>query len=122
MVDILAPLSKGLLELVGLLSIGLIMTVAFLDKDNKGEIPNTKITNLVKKFFLLWLFTLSGFILIQIAYLLDQPLTKSVDLTVIRSYLTQTSIGKSYLIQLILLLILITIPLRKILTSYAALS
>ena len=38
MVDILAPLSKGLLELVGVLSIGLIITVAFLDKDNRGEI------------------------------------------------------------------------------------
>jgi putative copper resistance protein D len=121
MVEILAPLSKGLLEIVGVLSIGLIITIAFLDKDNKGEIPNTKITNLVKRFLLLWLITLSGFMLIQIAYLLDQPLTASLDLTVIRSYLTQTSIGKSYLIQLVLLLILITIPLRKILTSYAAL-
>jgi putative copper resistance protein D len=68
----------------------------------------------------IWLLSLIFFLLIQIAYLLEQPLSASFDLTVIRSYLTQTSTGKSYLIQFIGILILLVIPLRKVLVTYLA--
>jgi len=58
---------------------------------------------------------------VQVSYLLDQPLAASFDLTVIRSYLTQTSLGKAYLIQIIGILILLLIPLRRLLGSYISL-
>jgi len=121
MIEILNPLSKGLLELTGVLSIGLIIAIAFLDKDVKGEVTDHALTTKLKKFLVIWLLSISIFILVQIAYLLDQPLGKSFDLTVIRSYLTQTSIGKSYFIQLLLILVLLALPIRKIITSYVAL-
>jgi putative copper resistance protein D len=61
------------------------------------------------------------YILIQIAYLLEQPLSASFDLTVIRSYLTQTSIGKSYLVQMIGIAVVLLIPLKKVISTYVAL-
>ena len=59
--------------------------------------------------------------MIQIAYLLEQPISSSFDLTVIRSYLTQTSVGKSYLVQLAGVLIVLLIPLKKVLSTYISL-
>lgn len=121
MIDLLVPLSKGLIQLFGVLSIGLLIATAFLDKDVKGNIENLRLINRTRLFLLLWFVSLMIFVIIQIAYLLDQPISASFDLTVIRSYLTQTSIGKSYLIQFLGILLLLIMPLRKILISYFAL-
>lgn len=106
------------MELAGVLSIGLLLSISFLDKDIKGIISNNLLVRKAKNFIFVWLLLTILFIVVQIAYLLEQPLSASFDLTVIRSYMTQTSIGKSYLIQIILLMLLLTIPLKKILTSY----
>ena len=118
MIDLASPLSKGLMELAGVLSIGLLISVSFLDKDTKGIISNNHLVRKTKNFIFIWVLSTILFILVQIAYLLEQPFLVSFDLTVIRSYLTQTSIGKSYLLQIILLILILIIPLRKILTSY----
>jgi putative copper resistance protein D len=120
MIEVLAPLSKGLVQLTGVLSIGLLITIAFLDKDIKGAVSNFSLVKKAKLFISIWLLSLIFFLLIQIAYLLEQPLSASFDLTVIRSYLTQTSLGKSYLIQFIGILILLAISLRKVLVTYLA--
>ena len=120
MIEVLAPLSKGLLQLSGVLTIGLLIAIAFLDKDIKGAVSNLGLVRKVKLFTSLWLLTFIFFVLIQIAYLLEQPLSASFDLTVIRSYLTQTSTGKSYLIQFIGILILLIISLRKVMVTYLA--
>lgn len=120
MIEVLAPLSKGLIQLLGVLSIGLLVAIAFLDKDIKGEVTNLGLIKKIKLFLIFWFVSLVLFILIQIAYLLEQPFFTSFDLTVIRSYLTQTSIGKSYLIQFAGILLLLVLPLRKILISYLA--
>jgi putative copper resistance protein D len=100
MIEILSPLTKGLMQLIGLTSIGLLITLSVLAGEVKGEITNTKIARRSKKLLWAWLFALVIYVLVQIAYLLEQPLLKSFDGNVIRSYLTQTSIGKSYLIQI----------------------
>ena len=104
MIEIASPLSKGLMELFGVLSIGLLISVSFLDKDVKGIISNNQLARKTKNFIYLWLISTILFILVQIAYLLEQPISASFDLTVIRSYMTQTSIGKSYLLQILLLI------------------
>jgi len=118
LIDIASPLSKGLMELAGVLSIGLLISISFLDKEIKGVISNNLLARKEKNFIFIWLILTILFILVQIAYLLEQPLSASFDLTVIRSYMTQTSIGKSYLIQIILLISILIIPIKKILTSY----
>ena len=121
MIEILSPLSKGLMQLSGVLSIGLLLTLGFLETDVRGAVSNFRLAKKVKSALLAWIITILIFILIQIAYLLEQPISASFDLTVIRSYLTQTSIGKSYLVQLLGVLIVLLIPLKKVLSTYISL-
>ena len=121
MIEILSPLSKGLMQLTGVLSIGLLLTLGFLETDVRGAVSNFRLAKKVKSTLLAWIITILIFILIQIAYLLEQPISSSFDLTVIRSYLTQTSVGKSYLVQLAGVLIVLLIPLKKVLSTYTSL-
>ncbi len=121
MIEILSPLSKGLMQLTGVLSIGLLLTLGFLETDVRGAVSNFRLAKKVKNVLLAWLITILIFILIQIAYLLEQPISSSFDLTVIRSYLTQTSVGKSYLVQLLGVSIVLLIPLKKVLSTYISL-
>ena len=119
--EILSPIFKGLMQLTGVLSIGLLLTLSFLDSDVKGGITNTKLVKKTKVFLLAWLLSTFAFILIQISYLLQQPLSSSFDLTVIRSYLTQTAIGKSYIVQIIGIILILSVALRRVITTYLCL-
>ena len=118
MIEILSPLSKGLMQLTGVLSIGFLLTLSFLDLDIKAAITNKPLVKKTRLFLMSWLLSIALYILVQISYLLEQPLSASFDLTVIRSYLTQTSLGKSYSIQIVAVLIVLIIPLKKLLGSY----
>ena len=109
------------MQLTGVLSIGLLLTLGFLETDVRGAVSNFRLAKKVKSTLLAWIITILIFILIQIAYLLEQPISASFDLTVIRSYLTQTSVGKSYLIQLLGVSIVLLIPLKKVLSTYISL-
>ncbi|MBJ7506258.1 MAG: bifunctional copper resistance protein CopD/cytochrome c oxidase assembly protein [Candidatus Nanopelagicus sp.] len=121
MIEILFPLAKGLMQLTGVLSIGFLITLSFLDQDIKGAIKNHSLVKKTRLFISAWLLVSALYVIVQVSYLLDQPLAASFDLTVIRSYLTQTSLGKAYLIQIIGILILLLIPLRRLLGSYISL-
>ena len=121
MIELLSPLTKGLMQLTGVLSIGLLIAIAFLELDSKGRVTNFALIKKAKSLLTLWLITTVIYILVQIAYLLDQPISASFDSTVIRSYLTQTSIGKSYLIQIIGILVLLVISFKKVISTYLAL-
>ena len=109
------------MQLTGVLSIGLLIAIAFLDLDLKGKVLSSSLIKKTRTLIYSWLVVTFIYILIQIAYLLEQPLSASFDLTVIRSYLTQTSIGKSYLVQMIGISIVLMIPLKKVISTYVAL-
>jgi len=121
LIEILFPLAKGLMQLTGVLSIGFLITLSFLDQDIKGAIKNHSLVKKTRLFISAWLLVSALYVIVQVSYLLDQPLAASFDLTVIRSYLTQTSLGKAYLVQIIGILILLLIPLRRLLGSYISL-
>ena len=109
------------MQLTGVLSIGLLIAIAFLDLDLKGKVLSSSLIKKTRTLIYSWLVVTFIYILIQIAYLLEQPLSASFDLTVIRSYLTQTSIGKSYLVQMIGIAVVLLIPLKKVISTYVAL-
>ena len=121
MIEILSPLAKGLMQLTGVLSIGFLITLSFLDQDIKGAIKNHSLVKKTRLFIAAWLLVSAMYVIVQVSYLLGQPLAASFDSTVIRSYLTQTSLGKAYLVQIIGILILLLIPLRRLLGSYISL-
>jgi len=118
MIEILSPITKGLLQLISLATVGLFITLAVLANETKGQLSDIKLAIRAKKFLWAWLSSLFIFIVVQISYLLQQPLIDSLNLTVIQSFLTQTSIGKSYLIQIVLLFFSLLIPLRKTWAAY----
>ena len=118
MVEILSPISKGLLELISIATVGLFITLAVLADEVKGKITDTKLVARTRKLLLSWILALCVFLVVQISYLLEQPLRNSFNLTVIRSYLTQTSIGKTYLLQLIIVLFTLMIPMGRISAAY----
>ena len=64
MIEILSPISKGLMQLTGVLSIGLLLTLSFLDSDIKGRITNIKLVKKTKAILLAWLLSTFVFILI----------------------------------------------------------
>ncbi|MSO25364.1 MAG: hypothetical protein EXQ73_00315 [Candidatus Nanopelagicaceae bacterium] len=107
--------------LTGVLSIGFLITLSFLDQDIKGGLTNHSLIKKTRLFISSWLLVTAMYVIVQVSYLLDQPLAASFDSTVIRSYLTQTSLGKAYLVQIIGILILLLIPLRRLLGSYISL-
>ena len=118
MIELLSPLSKGLMQLMALSSIGLLITLAVLAPEVKGQITNNKLAIRTKRFVLAWLLTLFLYVIVQISYLLEQSLRNSLNPTVIRSYLTQTAIGKTYLLQIIVIVLVLLIPLRRIAAAY----
>ena len=77
------------MQLTAVLSIGLIIAIAFLDTDIKGRVANNVLIKKAKNLSFLWLLSTVFYILVQIAYLLEQPISASFDLTVLRSYLTR---------------------------------
>ena len=109
------------MQLTGVLSIGLLITLSFLDQDIKGAIKNHSLIKKTRLVIISWLLATAIYVIVQLSYLLDQPLVASFDLTVIRSYLTQTSLGKAYVVQIIGILILLLIPLRRLLSGYISL-
>ena len=118
MIETLANLSNGLMQLFALIAIGLVISLAALAEDARGSIGSIKLAKRSKKLFGLWLFALLIFVVIQLSYLLEQPIRDSINANVIRSYLTQTAIGKSYLFQIICILLILLIPLKKLLAAY----
>jgi putative copper resistance protein D len=118
MIETLANLSNGLMQLSALIAIGLVIALAALAEDDRGSIASLKLAKRSKRLFGLWLFTIAIFVVIQLSYLLEQPILDSLNSNVIRSYLTQTAIGKSYLFQIICILLILLIPLKKLLAAY----
>ena len=66
MIEILSPLSKGLMQLVALSSIGLLITLAVLAPEVKGKISNIKLAMRAKKFLFAWLLTLFLYVIVKI--------------------------------------------------------
>jgi putative copper resistance protein D len=120
MIQTLANLSNGLMQLSALIAIGLVISLAALAEDARGSIASLKLAKRSKRLFGLWLFTIAIFVVIQLSYLLEQPILDSLNSNVIRSYLTQTAVGKSYLFQIICILLILLIPLKKLLAAYFA--
>jgi putative copper resistance protein D len=118
MIETLANLSNGLMQLSALIAIGLVISLAALAEDARGSIASLKLAKRSKRLFGLWLFTIAIFVVIQLSYLLEQPILDSLNSNVIRSYLTQTAIGKSYLFQIVCILLILLIPLKKLLAAY----
>ena len=111
---------KYLNLLGGFATIGTLLAMAFLLLDVEGKVSTSseKLRNFLKVSAAAWFIGVSGSILFTLAQILDTPLSGALDLTTIRSFVTQITLGQYLAFEaLIALLIFVcTFQAKKILS------
>ena len=94
------PVVKDLSIFAAITVVGLLLTSAFLIRDESGflGVEALRIKNLTSLATGIWLVTLMGQTFLELANLLAQPIVNTFDPQTLRSFLSQTSLGRSYLI------------------------
>ena len=109
----LTPLVKDLQLLSAVTLIGLLLGIAFLITEERSKLlPEAiRIRNLAVIPAAAWLMSSLGVLFVELANLLATPISDSFDPVVIRSFISQTALGKSYGINILTaLLVLVFIP------------
>jgi len=115
-VTLLTPIANFFSISFGVASIGLLFSISFLHLETNGFLRKSAINNLkwISTFAILWALSEMLVILLTLSNLLAQPITASLDLTSIRSYLWQTSLGKVQLTQVVIAVVIaIVIPIIR---------
>lgn len=103
--------------LLGALSLGLILSLTFVFPESDGDFTEAsrKLRTVLPLIFGLWLIASIGNLLATLANLFETPIIEILDATTIRSFVTQTSLGRLQLIQVLsaLMLVLISRNLRR---------
>ena len=94
------PVVKDLSIFAAITVVGLLLASAFLIRDESGflGVEALRIKNLTSLATGIWLVTLMGQTFLELANLLAQPIVNTFDPQTLRSFLSQTSLGRSYLI------------------------
>jgi putative copper resistance protein D len=87
---------KYLNLLCGFATIGALLAMAFLLLDVEGKISTSgeKLRNFLKVSAAAWFIGIAGSIIFTLAQILDTPLSGALDLTTIRSFITQITLGQ----------------------------
>jgi putative copper resistance protein D len=87
---------KYLNLLGGFTTIGALLAMAFLLLDVEGKISTSgeKLRNFLKVSAAAWFIGIAGSIIFTLAQILDTPLSGALDLTTIRSFITQITLGQ----------------------------
>lgn len=106
LVVILTPIVNFLSITFGVTCIGLLFSISFLHLESNGFLRKSAISNLkwITGFAICWAISESLVILLTLSNLLAEPITSTFDFTTIRSYLSQTGLGKVQLMQVVLAL------------------
>jgi putative copper resistance protein D len=89
--------------------VGTLLAMAFLLLDTEGKLSTSaqKLRSLLQLSALLWFFGSVGTIFFTLANILGQSLTATLDPTVMRSFLTQVTLGQYFLFQTVISLIVL---------------
>jgi cytochrome c oxidase assembly factor CtaG/putative copper export protein len=95
-------ITKGLYLLSAITSFGLLLAIAFFVREEKGLLTpeGMRVKKLAHLATLVTLVTVVGVIMSELANLLGGSLLDAFDSTTLRSFLSQTSIGRDYLVQI----------------------
>ena len=98
----LLSITKGLYLLSAITSFGLLIAIAFFIREEKGRLTpeGMRVKRLAHLATLVTLVTIVGTTTTELANLLGGSLLDAFDSTTLRSFLSQTSIGRDYLVQL----------------------
>jgi putative copper resistance protein D len=102
-VSALLPIVKDIGLIAAITLVGLLLTIAFFIREEHGALSpeSLRVKRLASLSAFIWLFTLTGSLFLELANLLAEPLLNAADLNSVRSFISQTAIGKSYLISII---------------------
>lgn len=89
--------------------VGTLLAMAFLLLDTEGKLSTSaqKLRSLLELSALLWFFGSVGTIFFTLANILGQSLTATLDPTVMRSFLTQVTLGQYFLFQTVISLVVL---------------
>ena len=123
MVSSILVLSKFLYLASATLTIGYLLLLLFFVRNTAGEIKEEYLylRKRISQYALVWSISTILFILATLASILDLPLSSAFDLTMLRSFLTQISLGKSLALQTIGALVVALWSSRVKKVSYGAL-
>ena len=124
-VSTLFPIVKDLNLLALTVSVGLLIAIAFFVEEKKGFLTDEsyRLKKLLQLSTMIWIVTTVGSIFVELANILNEGLLGAFDSQVLRSFLQQTVIGRTYLFQLLFALIaaLLINKTKKVGTIYWAL-
>lgn len=89
--------------------VGTLLAMAFLVLDTEGKLSTSaqKLRSILQLSALLWLIGSVGTILFTLTNILDQPLAATFDLAVMRSFLTQVTLGQYFFFQTLISLVVL---------------
>lgn len=92
--------------------IGILLGLAFLAPENKGFIQSTRLQKFLPPISLSWLISSIFFLLSEVAFILNITVTEVINGNILRSFVSQTTLGKLYAIQIIAAFICVLIAVR----------
>ena len=92
--------------------IGILLGLAFLAPENKGYIQSTRLQKFLPPISLSWLISSIFFLLSEVAFILNITVTEVINGNILRSFVSQTILGKLYAIQIIAAFICVLIAVR----------
>ena len=109
----------------GFATIGALLAMAFLLLDVEGKVSTSaeKLRNFLKASAAIWFMGVVGSILFTLAQILDTPISGALDITSIRSFITQITLGQYLAFEALIALIVFvcTFQAKKILSLIALL-
>lgn len=85
--------------------IGILLGLAFLAPDNKGNLHSPRLLKLLPPISLIWLMGSVFFLVSEVSFILNTQISEVVNGNILRSFITQTILGKLFGIQIIAALI-----------------
>jgi putative copper resistance protein D len=85
--------------------IGILVGLAFLAPENKGYLQSSRLQKFLAPVSLTWLLGSIFFLMSEVAFILNTSITEVIDGNILRSFITQTTLGKLFEIQVIAALI-----------------
>ena len=95
--------------------IGILLGLAFLAPENKGYIQSTRLQKFLPPISLSWLIGSIFFLFSEVAFILNITVTEVINGNILRSFVSQTILGKLYAIQIIaaFICVLIAVHIKK---------
>lgn len=85
--------------------IGILLGLAFLAPEHKGYFQPSRLQKFLPPVSLTWLLGGIFFLISEVAFILNTPISEVVDGNILRSFITQTTLGKLFEIQIVAALV-----------------